>query len=78
MRNRDVRVGQKVIVYRKLTGQAGWLNIWNNEMDRYVGKTFTVDAPGASTQLGVTVKESFFKFPSGALKRAPKDTPQAL
>lgn len=77
MRNRDIRANKTyVVVYRKLTGQAGWHNTWEPEMDQYVGKTLL--ATHVSNESGVELANTGFNFPSGALKRAPKDTPQAL
>lgn len=65
MRNRDLRPGKKVVVYRKLTGQAGWKNSWFDVMDEFIGTEQEVES--VTVEDGVHFKDEIWFFPSGAL-----------
>ena len=66
------KVGDRVVVAKKVTHQSGWDNNWNSDMDEFIGHEFTIKE---ITNYGIRFEQNNkfkpqlgFGFPSDALK----------
>ena len=58
-------IGDKVQVYRKVTKEKGWNNVWVDTMNNMIGMVGTVTD---LTDNGVEITASYYSYPYTSLK----------